>query len=127
MKMRILSLNFKENQKYKDNFGMWKTIPASSEMMFFVLGEMNHFGVDVLVGIDTSGMGANTINTVKTYISKLEDSNLIERIAWFERGFPEVKIYRIATSVINGLNGKRLSESETNITVMGSFDLAWSN
>lgn len=124
MKIRILSLNFKKNQKYRDKVGVWKTI-KTGEIPFLEFGEMNHFGTSVLVGVDSRKIFDT--GKVKRHISMLEAMDTQQRINWFEGNFPDVRPIMIAIDVINGLNGKRKPEAETSTTVTGSFNLDWGN
>lgn len=124
MKIRILSLNFKKNQQYRDNSGSWKTL-RPGELTLIELGSMDHYGMDVIVGVNSKKV--LDTSKVKRHISMLETMDIKQRIDWFVGNFPDAKPIMLATSVINGLDGKRLAEAETSATVTGSFNLSWGN
>lgn len=122
--MRIISLNFRKNQRHRDKDGMWKTI-TPGELDVVELGEMDHYGTNCLVGINSKDI--LDISKVRRDISELETKNLNQRMIWFNDNYPSATPIMISTAVISGLDGNRKPDSETSVNVSGSFELTWSN
>lgn len=116
MKIEISSLHFENNQKYRNKFGEWKTL-KSGDLMFLELGSLNHFGMDTIIGLDSTSI--NNISKVRNDISLLENMDVNERIVWFESNYPKIKLIYLDKSLLS-------NDSNSKVTKFGSFKLSWS-
>lgn len=119
MKLRVLSLHFRESQKYRDKEGDWKSY-GPGELMMVDLGSTNHYGVQCRAGVRSQEI--RDISKVRRHIAALEDLSTEDRIKWFADTYTDARIYYFAESLLGDRSGPTQP-----ISVAGSFDLRWTN
>lgn len=122
MKLRVIQFQIKKTQKYKDEGQNWKSIKAG-DLIFLELGDKNHGGEHCLVGLDSSKI--QDTSKVQRNITNLENKDTDERISWFKREYPDVKLIFISKSVISDAGETKTPDK--NVIVTGSFELKWNN